>query len=193
MEYIMIIGLALLCNNIVFTQALGICPYLGGSKKTHTAVGMGLAVAFVMGVTSLLTYAVYTWALQPLKLEFMRTIVFIFLIAGVVQLLEIVMKKFSPSLYKGLGIYLPLITVNCAVLGTAIINLANPNVTNIFGAFLNGVAVGAGFLLALVLMSGIRERKATADVPKPFKGFPGALLAAAIMAMAFSAFVGMFS
>jgi len=192
MQYILIIGLALLSNNIVFSQTLGICPYLGVSKKTDTAVGMGLAVIFVMGITSLLTYAVYMWALVPLKIEFMRTIVFIFLIAGVVQLLEIVIKKFARPLYNGLGIYLPLITVNCAVLGTAIINLTSPNVTNIFGAFLNGVFVGAGFLLALVLMSGVRERIGTADVPQPFKGFPIALVSAAIIAMAFMVFAGMF-
>ena len=192
MSYVLIIGLALLSNNIVFSQTLGICPYLGVSKKTNTAVGMGLAVAFVTAITSLLTYAVYTWVLEPLNIGFMQTIVFVFLIAGVVQLLEIVIKKFAPSLYSGLGIYLPLITTNCVVLGTAIINLSDVNVTNIFGAFMNGMFVGLGFLLALVLMSGIRERISKYDVPHAFKGFPIALISAAIIAMVFLVFNGMF-
>lgn len=192
MQYILIIGMALLSNNIVFSQTLGICPYLGVSKKTDTALGMGLAVVFVMALTSLLTYAVYTWVLVPLAIEFMQTIVFIFLIAAVVQLLEIVIKKFAPPLYNALGIYLPLITTNCAVLGIAIVNLTDANVTNIFGAFLNGMFMGAGFLLALVLMSGIREKISKQDVPNAFKGFPIALVSASIIAMAFLVFKGMF-
>ena len=192
MQYVLIIGAALLTNNIVFSQTLGICPYLGVSKKTNTAFGMGLAVTFVMALTSLLTYAVGTWVLGPLNIGFMQTIVFIFLIAAVVQLLEIVLKKFARPLYNSLGIYLPLITTNCAVLGIAIINLTSAEITNIFGAFLNGMFMGAGFLLALVLMSGIREKIAKYDVPNAFKGFPITLVSAAIIAMAFMAFNGMF-
>lgn len=192
MVYVLIIGTALLSNNIVFSQTLGICPYLGVSKKTDTAVGMGLAVVFVMALTSLLTYAAYTWVLVPLKIEFMQTIVFIFLIAAVVQVLEILLKRFARPLYNALGIYLPLITTNCAVLGTAIVNLTKADVTNIFGAFLNGTFVGAGFLLALILMSGIRERISKYDIPGPFKGFPIALISAAIIAMAFMVFNGVF-
>ena len=192
MQYILIIGTALLSNNIVFSQTLGICPYLGVSKKTDTAVGMGLAVTSVMAITSLLTYMVHKWILIPLGIPFLQTIVFIFLIASVVQLLEILIKKFMPSLYNALGIYLPLITTNCAVLGTAIANFTNALVTDIFGAFLNGLFVGAGFLLALLLMGGIREKIAKQDVPNAFKGFPIALISAGIIAMAFMVFKDMF-
>ncbi len=192
MQYLVIVGMALLSNNIVFSQTLGICPYLGVSKKTDTALGMGLAVIFVMALTSLLTYMVHMWVLVPIGIAFLDTIVFIFLIAAVVQILEILIKRFLPPLYNALGIYLPLITTNCAVLGTAIVNLSDANVTNIFGAFLNGTFVGAGFLLALILMSGIRERISKQDVPNAFKGFPIALVSAAIIAMAFLVFKGMF-
>lgn len=190
LNIVTIIIAALITNNMVFSQTLGICPYLGVSNKTNTAVGMGLAVVFVMALTSLITYALYTWVLTPLNIEFLHIIVFIFIIAATVQVLEILLKRFSPSLFNALGVYLPLITTNCAVLGVSITNLSSALVTDIFTAFLNGMFMGVGFLLALVLMSGIRERLAIGDVPKPFRGFPITLVAAAIIAMAFLGFAG---
>jgi electron transport complex protein RnfA len=191
MSIVTIIVAAVLSNNVVFSQTLGICPYMGVSKKTDTAVGMGVAVIFVMAVTSLLTYALYAWVLAPLDLDFLKTIVFIFVIAAFVQLVEITLKKFLPTLYNALGIYLPLITTNCCVLGIAIVNVTDSGIDTLFKAFVNGAFVGVGFLLALVLMSGIRERIARNDVPRPFKGFPIALLSAGIIAMAFMAFSGL--
>ena len=191
MAYAMIILAAVLSNNVVFSQTLGLCPYLGVSKKTNTAFGMGLAVIFVMAITSTITYALHTWVLVPLNVDFLDTIVFIFVIAAFVQLVEIILKKFTPTLYHALGIYLPLITTNCAVLGIAIVNVTSTDIPDIFGAFLNGLFMGAGFLLALVLMSGVRERMEKADIPQPFKGFPIALLSAGIIAMAFMAFNGL--
>jgi electron transport complex protein RnfA len=191
MSIVTIIVAAVLSNNVVFSQTLGICPYMGVSKKTNTAVGMGVAVIFVMAVTSLLTYALYAWVLVPLDLDFLKTIVFIFVIAAFVQLVEITLKKFVPTLYNALGIYLPLITTNCCVLGIAIVNVTGAEIHNLFEAFINGAFVGVGFLLALILMSGIRERIARNDVPQPFNGFPIALLSAGIIAMAFMAFSGL--
>ncbi|GHV00573.1 electron transport complex subunit A [Clostridia bacterium] len=190
MAIIAIIVAAVLSNNVVFSQTLGICPYMGVSKKTNTAVGMGIAVIFVMAITSLLTYALYAWVLVPLGIEFLKTIVFIFVIAAFVQLVEMSLKKFLPTLYNALGIYLPLITTNCCVLGIAIVNVTSADIHNIFEAFINGAFIGVGFLLALVLMSGVRERIVKNDVPAPFKGFPIALLSAGIIAMAFLAFSG---
>lgn len=175
---------AVFTQNIVFSYTLGLCPFLGVSKKTNNAVGMGIAVILVITASSLLSYLLYYYLLVPFELEFMSLLLFILVIAAFVQLLEILLKRFIPALYKGLGIYLPLVTTNCTVLGTA--NLvtiervfAFPDM--IFFAFF----IGVGFLLALYLMAGIRERLEKSDIPKSFRGFPITLIAAGIMAMAF--------
>lgn len=188
MEYIIIIILAVLVDNFILSRFLGICPFLGVSKKTETALGMGVAVIFVMSISSVLTYALYYLVLIPLQIEFLKTIAFILVIASLVQIVEMVVKRFSPALYNALGVYLPLITTNCAVLGVALINIAPEQGYNLLQAFLNGFGSGAGFTLAILLLSGIREKLAKADIPKSFKGFPITLIAAAIMAMAFAAF-----
>ncbi len=187
--YVILVIEAIFINNFVLNQFLGICPFLGVSRKTDTAIGMGMAVTFVMGIASIITYLV-NLALVALDIVFLQTIVFILVIAALVQLVEIVIKKFSPTLYSALGVYLPLITTNCAVLGVAIMNTSIEN-ANILIAFLNGVASGLGFTLAIVLMSGIRERLVRSDIPESFRGFPVTLIIAGIMALAFAAFSGM--
>ncbi len=187
--YVILVIEAIFINNFVLNQFLGICPFLGVSRKTDTALGMGMAVMFVMGIASIITYLV-NMALVALDIVFLQTIVFILVIAALVQLVELVIKKFSPTLYSALGVYLPLITTNCAVLGVAIMNTTLES-ANIFVAFLNGVASGAGFTLAIVLMSGIRERLVRSDIPEAFRGFPITLIIAGIMALAFAAFSGM--
>lgn len=196
MEYILIIIGAVLVNNFVLVKFLGICPFLGVSKSTESSIGMGLAVIFVMSIASLITFLIYHAILIPLELIYLKTIVFILVIASLVQIVEMVIKKFSPSLYAALGVYLPLITTNCAVLGVALLNVdggAAFPIDNVLKAFINGAASGVGFTIAIVLLSGIRERLARADVPECFKGFPITLLAASIMAMAFAAFTGIIS
>ena len=170
---------------------MGICPFLGVSKKTETALGMGLAVIFVMGISSLITFIVNQYVLIPLKIEYLQTIAFILIIASLVQLVEMVIKKFSPTLYGALGVYLPLITTNCAVLGVALMNVKPIYAYNLGQAFLNGLFSGVGFTLAIVLLAGIRERLQYSDIPKAFKGFPITLIAAAIMSMSFVVFSGM--
>ncbi len=194
MEYILIIIGAVLVNNFVLVKFLGICPFLGVSKSTETALGMGIAVIFVMSIASVFTYAVHNLLLLPYNLDYLDTIVFILVIASLVQIVEMVIKKFTPSLYSALGVYLPLITTNCAVLGVSLLNIdaaAILPVDNILKAFLNGFASGVGFTIAIVLLAGIREKLARSNIPAPFKGFPITLIAAAIMAMAFAAFGGM--
>lgn len=196
MEYILIIIGAVLVNNFVLVRFLGICPFLGVSKSTNTALGMGIAVIFVMSIASVFTYAIYNILLAPLELVYLKTIVFILVIASLVQIVEMVIKKFTPSLYSALGVYLPLITTNCAVLGAALLNVdpgALIPVDNILKAFINGAASGIGFTIAIILLAGIRERLERAEIPAAFKGFPITLIAAAIMAMAFAAFSGMIS
>ena len=190
METFLLIFGAILVNNYVRVQSIGICPFLGVSKKTDTALGMGMAVIFVMSLASLFTFSVYTWVLVPLKLEYLRTIAFILIIAALVQIVEMVIKRFSPTLYSALGVYLPLITTNCAVLAVALANVDGSGY-NLFQAFLNGMCSGIGFTLAIVLMSGIREKLARCDIPAPFKGFPITLITAALMSMAFAVFSGM--
>ena len=187
--FVIIIG-SVFVNNFVLSQFLGICPFLGVSKKTNTALGMGFAVIFVMSIASVFTYLVNTFILVKLGLEYMKTIAFILIIAALVQSVEIVIKKFSPSLYSALGVYLPLITTNCAVLGVALLNVEKTY--NLLQSFLNGVFAGVGFTLAIVLLAGIRERIVPKNVPESFRGFPITLIAAAILSMAFSAFSGMF-
>ena len=186
-EYWILIISAVFINNFVLNKFLGICPFLGVSKKVNSALGMGIAVIFVMSIASVITYALYEYIIQPLEIEFMRTIVFIFVIAALVQFVEIVIKKFAPGLYDTLGVYLPLITTNCAVLGVALINIETENF-NILKAFLNGAFSGVGFTLAILLLAGIREKMERAKCPKAFQGFPITLIAACIMAMAFAAF-----
>lgn len=187
--FVIIIG-SVFVNNFVLRQFLGICPFLGVSKKTNTALGMGFAVIFVMSIASIFTYLVNEYVLVKLELEYMQTIAFILIIAALVQSVEIVIKKFSPSLYSALGVYLPLITTNCAVLGVALLNIEKAY--NLLQSFLNGVFAGVGFTLAIVLLAGVRERIVPKNVPESFRGFPITLIAAALLSMAFSAFSGMF-
>lgn len=188
-EYFIIIISAVLINNIVLSQFLGICPFLGVSKKLSASLGMGGAVSFVLVLAGALTWAVQTWLLNPFKIGYLQTIAFILIIAALVQFVEMVMKKYSPPLYKALGIYLPLITTNCAVLGVAIINIQKEYT---FGkVMVHSLSHAIGFTLALVLMSGIRERLEDADIPESMQGTPIALVIAALMSMAFLGFSGL--
>ncbi len=177
-----------LSHNFIFSRFLGCCPFLGVSGKVETAAGMGIAVTFVMGLASLFTWLVYNLILVPLKLEYLSTVSFILVIASLVQLVEMFIKKSSPSLYKSLGIYLPLITTNCAVLGVTILNVNNAY--NLLYSVLNGIFGALGFLLAIVLMAGVRERLEVADIPKPLRGFPISLIIAGLMSVAFMGFSG---
>lgn len=192
MAYFTLIFAAVFANNFILVQFLGICPFLGVSKKTESALGMGFAVIFVMGLASLITYSLNQTILIKFNLQYLQTIIFIFIIAALVQIVEMVIKRFAPTLYSSLGVYLPLITTNCAILGVAILNVTSEAITNIGQAFLNGIFSGVGFTLALVLMAGIRERMAIGQlkVPKPFRGFPITLIIASIMSMGFVAFTG---
>lgn len=189
MEFIKIIILALLVNNVILAQFLGICPFLGVSNKVSTAIGMGAAVTFVMALANLVTYMVFNFILVPLNIKFMDTITFILVIAALVQIVEIILKKSSPSLYQALGIYLPLITTNCAVLGIAI--LAIKKDYNMVTSVTYATAIAVGFTIAITLMAGIREQLETTGYPKGMKGFPLTLLTASLMAMAFMGFSGM--
>ena len=180
---------AILANNFIFSQFLGCCPFLGVSNKVETATGMGLAVTFVMGLASLFTYMVYHWVLVPLGIQYLSTITFILVIASLVQVVEMFLKKSAPSLYSALGIYLPLITTNCAVLGVTLLNVNNDY--NMLYSVLNGVFGALGFLLAIVLMAGVRERLESADIPKPMRGFPISLVIAGLMSIAFMGFNGL--
>lgn len=179
----------ILVDNFVLVKFLGICPFLGVSKKVETAVGMSLAVTFVMTAASMATYVVQYYILVPLHIEYMQTVAFILVIAVLVQFVEMVLQKFTPALYNALGIYLPLITTNCAVLGVALLNIQNE--FNFIYATVYGCAAGLSFMLAIVLFAGIRERLETADIPKALQGFPIALITAGLIAMAFLGFSGM--
>ena len=179
---------AILTNNFIFAQFLGICPFLGVSKKSDTAIGMGLAVTFVMGIASAITYAV-NLILVALGLEFMQTVAFILVIASLVQFIEMFLKKSMPSLYTALGVYLPLITTNCAVLGVALLNVQNEY--NFIESVVYGVTGGLGFLLAIYLFSTVRERTEFADYPESFEGFPIALITSGLLALAFMGFSGL--
>ena len=187
--YLTILVGSLLVNNFVMNKFLGICPFLGVSKKFDTALGMGMAVTFVMTVASLVAWVVEHFVLVPLDLMYMRTIAFILVIAVLVQMVEMALKKLSQSLYQALGVYLPLITTNCAVLGVAILN--SDMVYNLAESTLNGCCAALGFTLALVLFACIRERLALAPMPKWMNGFPGALITAGLMAVAFAGFGGL--
>jgi len=179
---------AILINNFIFSQFLGCCPFLGVSQKVDTAVGMGLAVTFVMGLASALCYVVNI-VLVNLQLEYMQTLAFILVIASLVQLVEMFLKKTIPSLYSALGIYLPLITTNCAVLGVVLLNVQNSY--NFIESVVYGITGGLGFLLAIVLFASVRERLQFAEYPKSFEGFPIALVSAGLLALAFMGFSGM--
>lgn len=176
-------------NNIVLVQFLGICPFLGVSKRTDTALGMGMAVTFVMAVASALTYLAQTFILVPLNMEYLQTVAFILIIAALVQCVEMALKKLSPGLYSALGIYLPLITTNCAVLGIAILNVQNGY--NLILSVINGISVALSFTLAIVLFAGVRERLETAELPSWMKGFPIALVTAGLISIAFLGFQGL--
>ena len=181
--YIILVGIFV--NNYVLQQFLGICPFLGVSKKFDQASGMGIAVTFVMLCATAATWPIYTYALVPLKLEYLQTIVFILVIAALVQFVEIVLKRFIPALHKSLGVYLPLITTNCAVLGVTIDNLQYVGAGSFLKAMIASLGVGLGFLLAMVLFAGVRSRIENCPTPKCFRGLPVTLIAAAIVAMAF--------
>jgi len=178
-----------LTNNFIFSRYLGCCPFLGVSSKVETAAGMGIAVTFVMGLASLFTYLVYYYILVPLGLKYLDTISFILVIAALVQFVEMFMKKSLPALYSALGIYLPLITTNCAVLGVTILNINESY--NMLWSVLNGIFGALGFLLAIVLMAGVRERLEYSNIPKAFKGFPVSLVIAGLMSVAFLGFAGL--
>lgn len=176
-------------NNVVLSQFLGICAFVGVSKKTGTAAGMGAAVIFVITLSSLITSLIYQYILMPLDVEYLQTIVFILIIAALVQFVEMVLKKYSHALYEALGVYLPLITTNCAVLGVALINVQKSY--SLLESVLNGFATAVGFFIAIVLMAGIREKIEYNDVPESFKGSPIVLLTACLMAIAFFGFSGL--
>ncbi|HIS98852.1 MAG TPA: electron transport complex subunit RsxA [Candidatus Faecaligallichristensenella faecipullorum] len=176
-------------NNFVLVKFMGICPFLGVSRKLETAFGMGMAVTFVMGMASLVIYFVQNYVLVPLDLVYMQTIAFIVVIAVLVQLVEMVLRKVSFSLYQALGVYLPLITTNCAVLGVTILNVNNNY--NLIESVVNGVGGALGFTLAIVLFAGIRERMELMDLPEWMDGFPGALITAGLMSVAFLGFSGL--
>jgi len=180
---------ASLINNVVLNQFLGICPFLGISNKIKTATGMGFAVTFVITISSLICSLVYDYILFPLNLEYLQTIVFILIIACLVQFVEMVIKKFSPALYDALGVYLPLITTNCAVLGVALINVTDG--FDLVESIVNGLGTALGFTVAIILLAGIRERMEYNNVPKSFKGSPITLITASLMAMAFYGFAGL--
>ena len=180
---------AILINNFIFSQFLGCCPYLGCSNKVDTAVGMGLAVTFVMGLASAICWVIDQFVLVPLGLAFLQTLTFILVIAALVQFVEMFLKKMVPSLYSALGIYLPLITTNCAVLGVVLLNVQNHY--NFIESLVYGITGGLGFMLAIVLFATVRERVEFSEYPECFKGFPICLVSAALVALAFMGFSGM--
>ena len=188
-ELLMIAVGAAFINNVVLSQFLGICAFVGVSKKTETAAGMGAAVVFVITISSLIAGVIYKYILTPFDVTYLQTIVFILVIAALVQFVEMIVKKYSMSLYNALGVYLPLITTNCAVLGVALINVTKNY--SILEGVVNGFATAVGFLVAIVLMAGIREKIEHNDIPESFKGSPIVLLTACLMAIAFFGFSGL--
>lgn len=189
-EIAVIIFSAIFVENFVLSKFLGICPFLGVSKKTETALGMSGAVIFVMTISSAFTWLVREFLLKPLNAEYLSTIAFVFVIASLVQFVEIVLKKILPALYKALGIYLPLITTNCAVLGVTLLNSQRNN--GFLTSVIYGLGAGLGFTLALIIFSGVRERVERSDIPEAFKGLPITLVAAALVSVAFMGFQGFF-
>lgn len=190
-KIITIVLAGILTENMVLSKFFGICPFLGVSKKTSTAVSMGLAVMLVMVMATAATYPMYAYLLEPNGLGYLQTIVFILIIAALVQLVEIVLKKYIPPLYKALGIYLPLITTNCAVLGITMLNFTNDRITNYGEALLNAFSSGLGFLLAMFIFAGVRTRLETSNIPESLKGLPITLISAAIVSLSFLGFSGL--
>lgn len=191
MKNLMVILLAaMLTDNFVLSKFMGICPFLGVSKKLNSATGMGIAVTFVMVCATLVTYPIHHGILVPNGLEYFDTVLFILVIALFVQLVETMMKKCMPPLYKALGVYLPLITTNCAVLGVTVLNIDNSY--NFLESIVNALGAGLGFMLALVIFSGVRKKLEYADIPKTFKGVPATLIAASIVSISFMGFSGLF-
>ena len=188
-ELLIILVSSSLISNVVLSQFLGLCPFLGVSKKTNTAAGMGTAVIFVITLSSAVTGLIYQYILTPLDLTYLQTIVFILVIAALVQFVEMFLKKFMKSLYQALGVYLPLITTNCAVLGIALTNVQKNY--GILQGVVNGFATAVGFTIAIVILSGIREKMAYNDIPESFKGMPIVLITAGLMAIAFCGFSGL--
>lgn len=188
MEYIGIIIVAIFVNNIVYSQFLGICPFLGVSKKVDTAIGMSAAVTFVLTIATVVTFLLYKSLLEPFGLQYLQTISFILVIAALVQMVEIILKKISPSLYQALGVFLPLITTNCAILGVALLVIQKD--FNLLESTVYAVATSIGFGLALIIFSGVREQLSLTKVPKAMQGMPIALITAGIIAMAFMGFSG---
>jgi len=188
MEYIGIIIVAIFVNNIVYSQFLGICPFLGVSRKVDTAIGMSAAVTFVLTIATLVTFLLYKGLLEPFGLQYLQTISFILVIAALVQMVEIILKKISPSLYQALGVFLPLITTNCAILGVALLVIQKD--FNLLESVVYAVATSIGFGLALIIFSGVREQLSLTKVPKAMQGMPIALITAGIIAMAFMGFSG---
>ncbi|WP_308555847.1 electron transport complex subunit RsxA [uncultured Porphyromonas sp.] len=192
MKFLIIFIVAVFVNNVVLSQFLGICPFLGVSKKVSTATGMGAAVTFVLLLATMVTWLVQTYILVPLELEFLQTIAFILVIATLVQMIEMIIKKISPALYQALGVFLPLITTNCCVLGVAILVIQKK--FTYAESLMYAVSIGIGFLLAMVIFAGIREQLAkTGSTPRAMKGIPIALITAGILAMAFMGFSGLAS
>ncbi|MEW9079649.1 electron transport complex subunit RsxA [Terrisporobacter glycolicus] len=189
MNYILLFLSIVLVNNVITSQFLGICPFLGVSKKVDTAAGMGVAVTFVLALASVITFFIQKLLNLTGTSGYLQTIAFILVIASIVQFVEMFIKKSSPSLYQALGVYLPLITTNCAVLGIALVNVQNNY--NIVETLINGAGAGVGFTLAIVLFAGIRERLELADIPESFQGYPIALISAALMSIAFLGFTGL--
>ena len=185
----MIMFAAILTENFIFSRFYGCCPFLGVSDKPSTALGMGMAVTFVMTISSAITWAVYYLVLEPLDLAYLKTIAFILVIATLVQFIEMFLRKFIPALYSALGIYLPLITTNCAVLGCALVNIQNGS--GFVESVVFGFSAALGFTMAITVFAGVRERLVFANPPKSFEGFPILLIAASLAAMAFSGFAGM--
>ncbi len=189
LTYISIIITAIFVNNIVFAQFLGICPFIGVSKKISSAVGMGAAVTFVLALSTCVTWLLQTYVLAPFGLEYIQTIAFILVIAALVQMLEIILKKIAPALYQALGVFLPLITTNCAVLGVALLVIQKN--FNLLESITYAVSTAVGFTLALVIFAGIREQLELVNIPRPMRGVPIALICAGLLAMAFMGFSGM--
>ncbi|MDE6995650.1 MAG: electron transport complex subunit RsxA [Lachnospiraceae bacterium] len=188
-ELLVILVASSLVNNVVLSQFLGLCPFLGVSKKTDTATGMGVAVIFVITLASAVAGAIYQYILEPLDLKYLQTIVFILVIAALVQFVEMFLKKFMPALYQSLGVYLPLITTNCAVLGVALTNVQKEY--GILTGIVNGFATAAGFTVSIVILAGIREKLKYNDIPESFQGMPIVLVTAGLMAIAFCGFSGL--
>ena len=188
-EYFGIMLAALLTDNFVLSKFMGICPFLGVSKKASSSIGMGIAVTFVMVCAVMVTYPIYHFILIPLEISYLKTIAFILIIALFVQIVEIVLKKVMPPLYNSLGVYLPLITTNCAVLGVTILNIDNGY--TFLKSIINALFSGLGFMMVLLIFSGVRSRVEEADVPQTFKGIPSTLIAAAILSLSFLGFSGL--